>query len=137
MAVLIDTNVFLALVFLRDPNHMAAREAFRNLTGERIVAAPVLPELFYLITQRVSYAEAVRFFGMLQGTAFRIEPLTVTDMARMSVIMREYEDNRFDYVDTAIMALSERLNITRVYTLDRRDFSVFRPKHCPALTLFP
>jgi predicted nucleic acid-binding protein len=137
MAVLIDTNVLLALVFSRDKNTMIARTALHNLTGDRIVAAPVLPELFYLITQRVNYPEAVRFFGALQTSAFRIVPLTAVDMARMSAIMHEYEDNRFDFVDTAIMALSERLNVTRVYTLDRRDFIVFRPKHCPALTLLP
>jgi hypothetical protein len=35
------------------------------------------------------------------------------------------------------MALSERLNITQIYTFDRRDFTVFRPKHCDYLELMP
>jgi hypothetical protein len=35
------------------------------------------------------------------------------------------------------MALSERLNITQVCTVDRRDFSMFRPLHCDYLELLP
>ena len=137
MTALLDTNILLAASSPHDAQHNIAREAMRNLKGPRIVPAPVLPEVFYMLSRDASYASAYRLFDHLQGSAFRIESLTLTDMARMSAIMREYEDNRFDYVDTAIMALSERLNITRIYTLDRRDFGVFRPKHCTALSLFP
>jgi predicted nucleic acid-binding protein len=43
----------------------------------------------------------------------------------------------FDLADCCIMALSERLNITYISTLDRRDFSIFRPRHCDYLTLLP
>ncbi len=32
-------------------------------------------------------------------------------------------------------ALAERLNITRLLTLDRRHFSIVRPRHCPAFDL--
>jgi hypothetical protein len=35
------------------------------------------------------------------------------------------------------MAQAERLNIARIATFDRRDFSVFRPKHCEYLELLP
>jgi predicted nucleic acid-binding protein len=51
--------------------------------------------------------------------------------------MTQYADAKFDFADAALMALSERLNITRVATLDRRDFGLFRPAHCPALELLP
>ncbi|MHB8628121.1 MAG: hypothetical protein ACYDBJ_20085 [Aggregatilineales bacterium] len=68
---------------------------------------------------------------------FQIEALTTADMLRMEVIMAQYQSARFDYTDTAIMALAERLNLTQVYTFDRRDFSIFRPAHCPVLELLP
>ncbi len=109
----------------------------REIGGRRVVPAPVLPELFYMMTARVGYTSAVNFFSTLQSAAFHIEALTAEDMARMSQIMTEYRDNAFDFVDVAIMALSERLNVTDIYTLDQRDFTIFRPKHCPYLTLLP
>jgi predicted nucleic acid-binding protein len=72
-------------------------------------------------------------FKTLQSGLFRIEPLLAPDMMRMQGIMERYADNQFDYVDTAIMALSERLQIEDIYSLDRRDFRVFRPAHCAYL----
>ncbi len=35
------------------------------------------------------------------------------------------------------MVIAERLNITRIVTFDRRDFSVFRPSHCEYFELLP
>jgi uncharacterized protein len=39
--------------------------------------------------------------------------------------------------DASIVALAERLGVTRIATVDRRDFTVVRPKHVPALELLP
>jgi predicted nucleic acid-binding protein len=36
-----------------------------------------------------------------------------------------------------VIALAERLGVTRVATLDQRHFSVVRPRHIPAFTLLP
>ena len=127
----------MALGALQDANHAKVAAAMHELTEERIIPAPVLPELFYLLAKNVNYEQAVKMFIMLQSPAFRIEPLTDVDMQRMTEIMRTYRDNAFDFVDTAIMAQAERLNITRVYTLDHRDFAVYRPAHCAYLTLLP
>jgi hypothetical protein len=63
---------------------------------------------------------------------FQMQSLTNADLIRMQQIMEQYQDAAFDFTDTAIMALSERLNVTRVCTFDRRDFSIFRPAHCDA-----
>ncbi len=85
---------------------------------------------------RVSYARAIQIFALTRRT-FEIQALTEPDMARMQQIMEQYQDASFDFTDSAIMALAERLNITRVCTFDRRDFSIFRPRHCDYLELLP
>ncbi len=58
-------------------------------------------------------------------------------MTRMREIMTQYMDNRFDFVDVAIMATAERLNITEIYTFDHQDFRTFRPNHCAYFELLP
>lgn len=137
MAVLIDTNILLAAGFSRDGNYQQARRLIQSLQGELlIVPAPVLNELFYLARVRVNYRHAVTIFSGVQR-AFQIEPLTSDDMIRMEEIMWRYANARFDFTDAAIMAQAERLNITRVATFDRRDFSFFRPAHCEFLELLP
>jgi uncharacterized protein len=51
--------------------------------------------------------------------------------------MAIYFDAKLDFVDCCIMALSERMNITKVCTFDRRDFGMFPPQHCAYLELLP
>ncbi len=137
MAVLVDTSLLLALAFARDANHTAASRALPALRQENcVVAAPVLTELFYMTMVRISYPRAIQVFARTRA-AFEIQALTEPDMFRMQQIMEQYQDAAFDFTDAAIMALSERLHITRVYTFDHRDFSIFRPQHCDYLELLP
>ena len=137
MAILIDTCFLLALAAPRDHNNHAARDALIGVQKETlIVTTPVLPELFYMVTKRVGYSQAMQNFSLTQRT-FQIEDLTELDMHRMQEIMRQYQDAEFDFVDTSIMAVAERLNIKQICTFDHRDFSIFRPKHCDYLELLP
>ncbi len=137
MAVLIDTNVLLAYAFARDANHAQASQTLRALGQEtRIVAAPVLTELFYMTMIRINYARAIQLFASTRD-GFHVETLTDADMIRMQQIMERYQDAEFDFTDTAIMAVAERLNITRICTFDRRDFVIFRPDHCDYFELLP
>jgi predicted nucleic acid-binding protein len=52
-------------------------------------------------------------------------------------ILEKYSDSRIDFVDACIMALAERLSITRILTFDHRDFGLYRPAHCEAFELLP
>lgn len=138
MAVLIDTSFLLAAMYARDKNHAQARTAQHALLGqERIIVEPVVQELFYMSVIRTDYQRAVREFERLQSVAFEIVALSIDDRKRMTEIMRQYESAAFDYADTAIMAVAERLKIEQVYTFDERDFRIFRPRHCDFLELRP
>jgi predicted nucleic acid-binding protein len=85
---------------------------------------------------RINYARAVQIFAYARA-AFEIQALSEPVMLRMQHIMEQYEDAAFDFTDAAIMALSENLGITQICTFDRRDFSIFRPRHCDYLELLP
>jgi predicted nucleic acid-binding protein len=137
MAVLIDTSFLLATLYSKDTHHIEARRARQSLKDQQVILIPVLQELFHLIATRSSYGQAIQAFETFHSAAFSIERLTDEDMSRMAEIMRQYSDAELDFADTAIMAVSERLNITQVYTFDRRDFGMFRPKHADFLTLKP
>ena len=139
MRTLIDTSFLLAAMFNRDTNHQAARQAMQNLRGEhiRLVPAPIVFELFYMLVTRTNYNRAVTVFEMIQSSAFEIVDLTGEDMQRMAQIMHQYASAEFDLADVSLMAVAERLNITQIYTFDRRDFTFFRPEHCAALELLP
>src|SRR5262249_5762453 len=111
MAVLIDTSVLVTAAFAIDSNNTEANLLLRKYAQrERVVPMPVLVELFFLITVRTYYERAIQVFSRTR-TTFNIEALMDTDLARMQQIMTMYRDSRFDFVDVAVMATSERLNI--------------------------
>jgi len=137
MEVLIDTSFLVATLAPKDQNHAAAHKAQQNLKGRLIISAPVLYELFYMIASRINYPEAIRIFKLISAAPFKIEVVTDADMIRMAEIMSQYQDAELDFADASLMAISERLNITTIYTFDRRDFGMFRPKHTDYLKLLP
>jgi hypothetical protein len=51
--------------------------------------------------------------------------------------MRQYPGTKLDMVDCCIVALAERLHITRVATLDRHDFSILRLRDGSSLDIVP
>ena len=78
-----------------------------------------------------------RFVSSVTPETIQVKSVTTEDLVRVHQILEQYADNQLDFTDAAIVAIAERLNITRIYTLDRRDFSVIRPGHCDYFELFP
>ena len=139
VTVLVDTNAFVALMLETERHHERMAALFSSLRRQRtplVVAAPCLLEVFQVTVNLSGYSKAFRSVGLVREFC-RVVDLTEPDYVRMNAIMTQYTDAKFDFADAAIMALSERLNITRIATLDRRDFGLFRPSHCEALELLP
>lgn len=90
-----------------------------------------------MATTRLSYDRAVNLFSLLQSPAFHIVALTPEDRHRMVQIMHQYQDAELDIADVAQVAVAERMDISRIYTFDRRDFSLIRPQHIPYFELLP
>lgn len=81
-------------------------------------------------------AEAEFLAGVATGD-FEPVNLTAADYARMAELVAQYADLSLGTTDASVIALAERLGVAEVATLDRRHFSVVRPRHVEALTLLP
>lgn len=134
--ILVDSNFLYAAFDQDDKFHKAAID---ELAANQTLLIPeiTLVEVTYLLNLRAGIAATVDFLDMIRATELPFFNLTTDDLKRVRDIMATYADNRFDFVDCCIMALSERLHVTKVYTFDRRDFRVFRPTHCDYLELLP
>ena len=77
------------------------------------------------------------FIDSLPDSGFRLVEPTTIDFRRSSAIIRQYADANIDFADAILVAMAERLNITKILTIDQRHFRLFRPKHCTAFELFP
>jgi len=90
-----------------------------------------------MITKEGGNLFTARFLSGLPESKYSIITLDDQDIARTAELLLKYADTRVDFVDATIIALAERLNITRILTVDRRDFEIVRPRHAPAFELLP
>ena len=67
----------------------------------------------------------------------KLLPLDAGDVPRMRELMRKYRDLPMDMADAALVTVAEREGITRVFTLDRRGFEVYRPAKIGRFSLVP
>ncbi|CAN5696366.1 type II toxin-antitoxin system toxin ribonuclease C26 [soil metagenome] len=134
---LYDTGFLFAVLDEKDPHHEKCRTVYENQIGSGILPDIVIPELAYLILRELDVKSLVRFLRRVVEKDFIIERTTETDLERAAEILEKYNDNNVDLVDAVIVAMAERLDITKILTVDRRHFGVFKPKHCEAFELLP
>ena len=136
MALLLDTGPIVAALDEDDPEH---DRCLALLTGDddRLVPSPILAEVDYWLSKLGSLRAWTDFAADISGGAYRLIHPSEADLIRAAELELVYADLRLGFVDASIIALAERLNETRIATLDRRHFSVVRPRHCPHFTLLP
>ena len=133
---LIDTGFLYAIVDKSDARHEACVKAF-EIEQNTLLPEIVLPELAYLILRQSNYKGLSSFLRSITTGEFRLVKTEISDLERAAEILEKYADTKIDFVDCVIMAIAERLNITRILTVDRRDFSLFRPLHCDHFEIVP
>lgn len=134
---LVDTSFLAALSLPQDRNHIAAMEALIHQKGKLIVASPVIVEFIFIARRIDCYQKAIHELKKILSSDIQVVELNREDYIRAVEIMHQYIDAEIDIADAAQVALAEKLNITRICTFDRRDFSLFRPVHCEYLELIP
>jgi hypothetical protein len=59
------------------------------------------------------------------------------DIPRLTELVETYVDLPLGIVDAPVITIAERLGLTEIATIDRRHFTVVRPRHISAFTLLP
>jgi len=93
-------------------------------------------EVAHFIGSRLPWQAEVRFLGDLAAN-FVMEPVHVADPLRMAELVATYHDLPLGTVDASVIAAAERHGLSEIATLDRRHFSVVRPRHVASFTLLP
>ncbi len=137
MTLIIDSSFLVALYDAGEVRHQRAYHFAEQNSETMLVPDIVLPEVSYMLRRNLGYRNSLNFFDFFEGRFVRLLPVLVDDLARVYEISQQYTDARLDLVDCCIMAIAERLNVTRIATFDRRDFSMFQPQHCDFLELLP
>jgi predicted nucleic acid-binding protein len=133
--ILVDAGPLVALVDADDQHHPRCVAALRAFREPMATVWPPLTEAMYLLGDLPGAQEAL--WEMLERGALHLFPLDSGDAPRMRELMRKYANRPMDLADAALLRVAEREGIRRIFTVDRRDFSVYRLHGRIKPTLFP
>jgi predicted nucleic acid-binding protein len=134
--IVIDAGPLIAAVNIRDNHHESCARLLRTHPGPLLVPATVVAEVCQLIEKRQGSKAEAAFLRSFRSGLVLID-ITDDDLGRMSDLVETYASLPLGAVDASVIAVAERLGLTEVATLDRRHFTVVRPRHVGALTLLP
>ena len=133
--VLVDAGPLVALIDRGDTHHARCVETLKGIRDPLITVWPAFTEAMYLLGP--SWPAQAALWEMVESEAVELRALAADDLSRMAELMRKYRDLPMDLADAALVRLAERDRIRRVFTLDQRDFGVYRPAGLGRLSLLP
>ena len=133
--ILLDTGPIVAFFDSSDGYHKICVDLLRSVNEPLVTTWPVLTESFYLLGFSWKAQDNLWEFITRGG----IEILSLDDMqqVRCRQLMEKYADLPMDLADGTLVVLAESKRVKKVFTLDHRDFQVYRPKHTKRFTLLP
>jgi predicted nucleic acid-binding protein len=133
--ILVDAGPLVALVDAGDQHHAKCVAALKGLREPLASVWPPLTEAMYLLADLPKAQEAL--WEMLSRGAVQLLPLDPGDAPRIRELMRKYANRPMDLADAALLRVAEREGIRKIFTVDRKDFAVYRLHGRIRPTLFP
>jgi predicted nucleic acid-binding protein len=134
---IVDTGVLLAAADNADADHDACAGLLEREAGPLVTTALVIAETAYLIGRQLGARAEAQFFRAIADGDVHVETLTAADDRRIAELVERYADLPLGGTDASLIAIAERLDQSRIATLDRRHFTVVRPEHVDAFELIP
>ena len=133
--VLVDAGPLVALLDQDDPEHEETVEAFKTVRDPLVTVWPAFTEAMYLL--RGYWRGQKALWSRLETDALTLALLDERDAPRMRELMEKYRDLPMDLADAALVRIAEREDLTRIFTLDRKHFSIYRPGRRRRFSIVP
>ena len=122
MSILLDTGIVYAFYDRSDAWHVKARALVESEQRGLILPAPVIPEVDWLLGRRLGERSRLTFYEGITGGYYLVVDLPKAAYARVVELNRQFMDLDLGFVDAAVVALAEALDLRRIATTDRRHF---------------
>jgi predicted nucleic acid-binding protein len=122
--ILVDAGPLVALVDADDQYHRRCVSTLKSLQEPLATVWPPLTEAMYLLNDLPAAQEAL--WEMLARKALQLLPLGLVDLPRIRELRRKYADRPMDLADAALIRIAEREGLRKIFTVDKKDFGVYR-----------
>ena len=124
--ILVDTGPLVALFDPRDEAHARCVEVLKAISEPIATTIPVLTEAVHLL--QPGSIGTQRLIDFITGTGIEVLFLNDQLLERALKLMVQYRDTPMDLADASLVAVAEDRNLRTVFTVDRRDFAIYRIK---------
>lgn len=132
---LVDAGPLVAILNRRDRHHQACVDVLRRMRGPLLSTWMPVTEAMYLLD--FSAAAQGALLEMIERGALEILELLPEDLPAIRRLMRKYRDQPMAFADASLVRVADRLGLHEIFTLDRRDFSVYRPGKGRSFRILP
>ena len=115
--ILIDSGVLIAYYSARDAYHQQACTFFEQCTSQLVTTLGCATEVMWLLSS--DWRTQNEFLSDLAKELYALEPLSLIDFSRIAELNTRYADLPADFADLSLVAISERLNIAVILTLNQ------------------
>ena len=115
-----DSGLIIAALDKRDRHHLWARSLLEREPPPWLACEPVLTEI------SASLGTPQPVLEMLQVGDLEIAFALEENKIQVLALIKKYKDQHMDMADACVIRMSEILKDSVVYTVDKKDFSVYR-----------
>jgi len=106
-----------------DAFHARAVDFVHRSRAKLISSLAAITEVMYLLDE--SRTAQKNLLAWIQAGGLSLAELESGDFSRVAELMEKYADLPMDFTDAVLVALSERLGIRHIASIDR-DFNIYR-----------
>ncbi|MBN2441567.1 MAG: PIN domain-containing protein [Spirochaetales bacterium] len=133
--ILIDTGPLVAFFDASDDYHHLCLGTLKDVRQPLATTWAVLTEAFYLLGFSWKAQDNLWEFVMRGG--LEIMHLDARLCKRCRALMKKYRDLPMDLADGTLVAVAEGNKIEKIFTLDHKDFNIYRPANGKCFKILP
>ena len=134
-SILVDTGPLVAIINPQDSKHATCGAYATDLTAPMVTSWPVLTEAAWML--RKNQRDVRTLFRMITVRDLQIAPLPAVSAGWFERFFERYEDQGPQVADASLVYLANTLKIDIVFTIDRKDFNVYRKDDGSYLNVVP
>jgi predicted nucleic acid-binding protein len=131
----VDTGPLVAILAKSDANHEQCVAQTKNLAAPFLTTWAVLTEAAWLLRSDLDCIP--KLYSLVETGLVTCVDLDITDFRAISQMAVKSRDLRPQLADLSLVRIADRESISTIFTLDRRDFNVYRSEKGSYFRLVP
>jgi predicted nucleic acid-binding protein len=133
--VLVDTGPLVAVMSRSDQHHKTCVEMLHDLPGPLFSCWTVITEAAWLLRRHPGAVG--QLLDSISAGFLELLVVQSAEAAEIGKLIEKYKNIRPQLADAALVYLAERDGFEVIFTLDRRDFSVYQAGRKRAFRIIP